>query len=238
MSTANSVPCSQNTMALAVSTALLRLAALYIMKWGYDRLSDLPNAKAIGGQRGGYFQFLTIQGLVLAWVTIFLALISDLFHSVSLIRTVKRKLLMISLPVATVVASVFWTLNASAPHLLLPSESPSASATPSLIRAPLPVDLALHAIPSLAMVFEFFFREEAYTKYEIKKNAWVMAVSFTTWYSGWVEYLASINKRYPYPFLEAPVTVRIGIYIGAATFGYFSFRVLNSLHRGKPLLKG
>ena len=117
--------------------------------------------------------------------------------------------------------------------------------------------MALHASPGLILLFEFFGMESKYAGTELKWDASIITVLYGILYTGWVEYLAPINKRCkysfisvyimgmlrndcfiqdPYPFLEAPTSARAGIYVTAAALGYLSFRALNMLHRGTPLL--
>jgi len=64
-----------------------------------------------------------------------------------------------------------------------------------LMKLPLKVDLALHAAPGVSLVFDFFFFEKQYTRYQVARVAPLAAVLFGVWYVGWVEYCASRNGR-------------------------------------------
>jgi len=221
-------------------TVLLRLSALYAMKWGYDDLNRSRAGRMIRNQHGGHWPYLTIQGLVLAWVTVFLAFVSDFLPRFRAIKTIKRRLLMLSLPIATVVSSIYWTLVSTAPHLILPpvkrtSPEFSSAAPPKHVSIPLQTDLVVHLFPSLMLLFEFFCMETKYGGNELTRDAGIMTVLFSIWYCGLVEYLAPLNNHYPYPFLDASAPTRAGIYLVASVLGYLSFRGLNMLHRGPPL---
>jgi len=127
------------------------------------------------------------------------------------------------------------------------SEPTSSSAPQTLMRIPLNVDLALHAVPAIALVLDFFFFEKRYTRYQVARVAPLTATLFGLWYVSWVEYCATHNGRcmcptsyfsslllipdaVPYPFLEYPYYIRALVYIGAMVQAFLSFRFLNSLH--------
>ena len=74
--------------------------ALSIMLWGFNSLSTIAANEWISKQKGGHFQFLTIQGLVLAALTMSLSLICDLLPNPQLFQTARRALLIIALPVS------------------------------------------------------------------------------------------------------------------------------------------
>ncbi|KII88639.1 hypothetical protein PLICRDRAFT_41839 [Plicaturopsis crispa FD-325 SS-3] len=222
-------------MSFRPGAVLLHAAAAGIMAYGYMGLSTLPLDAHIRSQKGGHLQFLTIQGLCVAWLTMAASLVADLFPSATSIKRVKRALFMISLPLAVVISSIYWTLLLAFPHLIMqafptsePTSSPSA---PAIAYVPLPIDLALHAAPALTLVADFFLLERKYTRSEARWAPLVTAVS-TVWYGAWVEYLATFNKTFPYPFLtENPFEIRVAIYGGAALLALVSFWGINGLHR-------
>jgi len=156
---------------------------------------------------------------------------------------VQRVLLMISLPIAFVVSSIYWTLLLVAPSLILPplptAEPSSSSAVPELARLSLDHDLALHASPVLALLLEFIFFQEKYSVREVNYGATFLAILAGAAYGSWVEYCASYNKTFPYPFLtENPFNIRIGIYAVATLLALLSFRGINFAHsRGKKATK-
>jgi len=222
------VPRPPRTAALA-----LHATAAYIMYWGFSTLDDTPGGEWIRTQKGQHFQFLTIHGLGVAWLTAVVSLLADFFPSKIALTGVKRGLLMISMPLEVVVSSIYWTLILLFPRLIMggpTSKLTSSTASLAFMRIPLRVDLALHAAPAIALVLDFFLFEKRYTGYQVRCVAPSIAILFGLWYVGWVEYCASHNGRFPYPFLEYPYYVRALVYAGAVVQAFLSFRFLNSLH--------
>ena len=81
------------------------------------------------------------------------------------------------------------------PKLILqknPNSEPSSSAE-ALTFIPLDVDLSLHAVPALALLFDFMFLETRYSKKESRYLAPLIVLSFATLYGSWVEYCAKFN---------------------------------------------
>lgn len=138
------------------------------------------------------------------------------------------------------------------PHLILrpkdPNTVPSSSLAQSeLTRIPLSTDLALHALPAITMIIDFFLFERRYPKSWVNRAAPLMCVAAGFGYSVWVEHCKSYNGtcKYstnsctgcnsdrcldPYPFLHAPTPIRVAIYAGATSLAYGALRLLNHLH--------
>jgi hypothetical protein len=74
------------------------------MSWGFQQLSTLAIDEWLSKQKGGHYQYLTNQGLILAIITMALSLLSDL-APLGPIKRLKRTLLLISLPVRAVLLS-------------------------------------------------------------------------------------------------------------------------------------
>jgi hypothetical protein len=68
-------------------------------------------------------------------------------------------------------------------------EEPS-SQLPEFIGIPLSMDLALHAVPALSLLLDFFAFEMPY--FDLGAAVKLM-VAFTLWYSTWVEYCGANN---------------------------------------------
>jgi len=85
-------------MARQPAAIVLHAAAAYIMYWGFSAIDGGPAGEWIRGQTGRHFQFLTIQGLWVAWFTMVVSLIVDIFPSNTILVGAKRGLLMISMP--------------------------------------------------------------------------------------------------------------------------------------------
>ena len=97
-----------------------------------------------------------------------------------------------------VVTTIYWTLILFFPTLILrpapePSE-PSATQSPDgLARIPISLDLALHAVPAISLLTDFFVFEKSYGPWPAKTGATIMSAAFGIWYSCWAEYCASYN---------------------------------------------
>ncbi|TRM68189.1 FAR-17a/AIG1-like protein [Schizophyllum amplum] len=220
-----------------VPAAILHASSAAVMAYGYNSLRGLPLDGIISTQYGGHFRFLTIQGLAIAFVTMVVSLLVDLLPAVQAIRTVKRAVMMVSLPVSIVVSSIYWTLLSLAPQLLLEKDSPG-EATPSssemlaLMRIPLDIDLSLHACPAATLLLDFLVFERKYSAGAVRVGARVAVLLSTVGYSWWAEHCAKYTDGvFPYPFLtESPFWGRVCIYAGAGSIAYFSFLGLNKLH--------
>ncbi|EPQ58200.1 hypothetical protein GLOTRDRAFT_110070 [Gloeophyllum trabeum ATCC 11539] len=206
------------------------------MAYGYNNLGSLIQNAWIEKQKGGHMQFLTIQGLMIAWLTMIISLVLDLFPSLTPLRRIKRVLFMIALPVSVVVTTIYWSLILFMPHMILqanPGTTPPTSSTeaPQLMRIPLKMDLALHAAPGVSLLADFMFFERKYDQQTALYAAPVLAALSGALYGTWVEYLAKFNGSFPYPFLtENPFEIRVAIYTGAVTLALVSFWIINSAH--------
>ncbi|KAJ7273599.1 FAR-17a/AIG1-like protein [Mycena haematopus] len=215
------------------SSAVLHVGAICAMTYGYNALHSLSINAWIDTQYGGHFQFLTIQGLAVAWLTMVAGLFEDFFPSIKGVRALKRGLFIVALPAATIVSSIYWTLLFVAPNLILQKMPTGSGDSPVLL--PLRIDLALHAVPSLALLADFMIFERKYRRNAIQYTAPVLLSLCTLWYGWWVERCASINGTFPYPFLTLnPFEIRLRIYVGAGTVAFLSFFALNALHPRSP----
>lgn len=226
--------------------AVVHTVALHVLTYGYFTLAnmDTPTDTWIRTQKGGHWQFLTVQALIAAMITFALSVLADFLPRSRAIVRAKRLTTMVALPTAVVVSGIYWSLILFAPSLILPpppptsfSSSPKASDSNSplnLVWIPLHVDLTVHLLPALFLIADFYLLEEKYTKRDVNTYGPIMTLLFGGWYVGWVEWLALYNHRYPYPFLNVPTAPRSAIYIGAAVGGYLAFRGLNALHHGSP----
>ncbi|KAG1803625.1 FAR-17a/AIG1-like protein [Suillus plorans] len=212
--------------------------AVGVMTYGFIGLRTLPIDGWIRAQKGGHFQFLTIQGLAAAWVTMILSLGCDLLPSFATLRTAKRASLMIALPVTHFASLTLSFIDESIPaHICnirsLPglSEPSSSSTLPSLARIPFNIDFSLHLAPVITLLVDFIFFEKKYTKKQAQIGSPLVVLACGTWYSWWVEHCASYNHTFPYPFLtENPFNIRIGIYAFVSFLAWSCFRLMNALH--------
>ncbi|KAI0831481.1 FAR-17a/AIG1-like protein [Trametes gibbosa] len=222
-------------MPVNIGAALLHATGVSVMTYGYLHLPDMVANIRMSEMKGGHFQFLTIQGLLLAWITMALGLGCDLSAS-GLLKRIKRTILMIALPISIVISTIYWNLLLFMPHMILMSDPEtttptSSSEVPLPERIPIEVDLALHAAPAITMFIDFYFLERRYSKRASRWGSIVLAGLAGAWYSWWVERCASYNGFFPYPFLtENPYPIRVIIYCVATSFAAVSFMVLNALH--------
>ncbi|KAG7442920.1 uncharacterized protein BT62DRAFT_935646 [Guyanagaster necrorhizus] len=222
-------------MAFSSSPVLLHSVAAAIMVWAHSQLGKSAIDIVVETQYGGHYQFLTILGLVASLCTMGVALLVDLFPSILVLRSLKRAMLMICMPVEAVIVSVYWTLLLLFPSLILQkdvvTEPTSSHDGPPLARTPLSLDLAMHVVPGLSLVMDFLVFEKKYSQ-ELVKLAVPVVLTCGGMYSSWAERNAKLNGGvFPYPFLtENPFETRLGIYVGACAIGYIYFRVLNALH--------
>jgi len=224
-----------------IIAALVHTVPLLCMRWGFGALGEFVPDAWINQQRGGHFQFLTIQGLFLAKATLVLCIMSDFLpQNLALMRT-RRAALMIALPLSIVVSAIYWSLITLAPGLIAmtpvndTSTGEPTSQSP-IFFLPLPVDVALHLSPVLSLALHFLLVEKAYNKRWQKLWAPLAAVSYAAFYASFQEWCASANGTFSYPFLNVPIQGRLGIYTAATLLAIGSFRVMNKVHRGYPLL--
>ncbi|KIM80725.1 hypothetical protein PILCRDRAFT_821982 [Piloderma croceum F 1598] len=215
------------------AAVLLHGSSAAIMAYGFNSLSSLQMDTWVNKQRGGHFQFLTVHGLCAAWLTMMMSLIADLFPSSIAIKKFKRVLLMTAMPLAVIIALIYWTLILFYPSLILLTD-PLSSTPEALVWTPLPIDLALHAVPGLALFIDFILLESKFSKNEARYGAPLVVFLSTVAYSSWAEYCATFNGSFPYPFLtENPFNIRLVIYAAVMTLALASFWIVNALHPQK-----
>jgi hypothetical protein len=97
---------------------------------------------------------------------------------------------------------------------------------------PLSPGLLLNFYLELALMIDFFVLEKKYKPPASTKGANALATGFGLVYALWIEHAATINHKFPYPFLNVmSVYQRIIFYIFAVGGALATFKLLNSLHR-------
>ncbi|GFZ46314.1 hypothetical protein JCM24511_04561 [Saitozyma sp. JCM 24511] len=211
------------------------VAVAGIMARGFLGLNDLAAGKHIE------YQYLTIVGLMTSGVVMMLSAINDLLPATTFIRPIKRSLLLFSMPVEIVITSIYWTLVAIKPELMFPPNpdlldpfregEPSTASADLLFRIPLWMDFSMHALPAISLLIDFFLFERRYKPPASTRGATLLAVCFGTTYSLWVEYCATINEKFPYPFLNVMDPIqRVVMYSFSTALSLAAFRALNALH--------
>lgn len=97
-----------------------------------------------------------------------------------------------------VISTIYWNLLLFMPHMILMADPEETTPTSSSqvsgpARLSLPVDLALHAAPAIAMFIDFYFFEPRYSKSVSRRGSIALAALSGSWYSWWVERCASYN---------------------------------------------
>ncbi|KAF9453243.1 hypothetical protein P691DRAFT_801584 [Macrolepiota fuliginosa MF-IS2] len=214
---------------------ILHAGAAGTIFWGFHSLKQLPVPPETRAQYGGFWQYLTIQGIYLAGLTMVLSLLLDVFPSVNALKIVKRSLLILTLPLNAIISLIYWPLILLLPSVILqkatqlPGDSPSDA---TLFYLPLEMDLALHAVPATSLALDFFLFERKYSRHATRFLAPLLSLAYTAWYGWWVERCgAKNNGMFPYPFLtDNPFDVRLAIYAGAGLVAPLFLLLLNSLH--------
>ncbi|KAL7409267.1 FAR-17a/AIG1-like protein [Mrakia frigida] len=213
----------------------IQVAAASYMYWGFHKLHTADFLSDIDNQYGGHWQFLTILGLWTSLLYLFISIFTPLLPSV--LHPLKRIILLLALPVETVITSIYWSLILLAPQLILPPATPVEGEVqpeePNLFRIPLSMDLALHAVPAVILLLEFFGWEKAYRGWRGSWGAAAVAAFAAVAYGTWSERCGARNNGlFPYPFLTFNTyETRLCIYGGATTFALFFFFGLNALKK-------
>jgi len=143
-----------------------------------------------------------------------------------------------------VISIIYWMLILLLPSMIVPEKEPTGEPSadplgkhvPELFFIPLPMDLALHLWPFITLATHFFFTETKYSTKTARVWAPLCAVAFGLWYSAFQEWCAAYNKTFSYPFLNVAFPIRVMIYLGSIGIATGGFTVLNSLHRGTPVV--
>jgi hypothetical protein len=99
-----------------------------------------------------------------------------------------------------VISLIYWPLVILCPQLILQLAAAEVPQTPTrsaeisfFVRIPLPVDLALHATPSLSILADFFLFESKYQRKDIQVGAPITTAAFGLWYGFGGEHCGKIN---------------------------------------------
>ncbi|TFK29832.1 hypothetical protein FA15DRAFT_663107 [Coprinopsis marcescibilis] len=226
---------------LSLLRPLFRLASAAIMVQGFRNIGNLQIDIVIRNQYGGHLQYLTMQGLAFAVLTMLIGATMDLIPPLKpLLRGIRRCFFIAAMPLAVIISSIYWTLLLLFPHLIIdpragpgnPSTPSSSEIAPPPFRLPLSVDFPLHAVPAISLLVDFLAFEPKYRRKEVNIGVPLVVGLYACFYGAWVEHCAARNDGvFPYPFLtQSPFEVRVVIYAGAALLAILSFRILNRIH--------
>ncbi|EKM82775.1 hypothetical protein AGABI1DRAFT_68712 [Agaricus bisporus var. burnettii JB137-S8] len=219
---------------MTIPRLLLHAGGAGTIFYAYNAIQGLQIHEVMASQYGGSWQYLTIQGIHLAELTLWISLILDFYPSARVLKLIKRSLLILSLPLNIVIASIYWPLILFFPAALLQE----AAGTPAsdamvdmLVYLPLHLDLAMHAVPAVALAVDFFIYEQKFGR-KSTILAPLLAFAYAIFYGSWVEHCSSRNNGvFPYPFLtDNTFNGRLAIYAGAASAAPLVFWFLNGIH--------
>ena len=159
-------------------SALVHVVGIISFTLSYKYLLDFPSM--INESYGWHFQYLTILGLTVAYLTFICGLLADITLSPLLFR-IKNTLSLCSAPLEVLISVLYWGICAIDRSLVVP---------PEIHLAPL-ADIGFHAAPSVLLVIDLLFLSPPWTI-----NAWpAMALSSTlaVGYWAWVEHCYKHN---------------------------------------------
>ncbi|KAM0754999.1 membrane protein [Meredithblackwellia eburnea MCA 4105] len=179
-----------------------------------------PASDFMKNQFGGHWAFLTVLGLAVSTATFAIALLKDIFPHIKAFDLLKTALMVVIVPAEGIIAILYWGMTAYDPTLLVP---PDAEFQISLF-----LDIGLHALPALFLWTDFLLFSPRMSK---EVNPLLVSAMCLLGYTTWLEYAASVNKRFPYPFLATLSKPQRSIfYIGMLPVLLALFYTANKVH--------
>ncbi|KAF7929312.1 uncharacterized protein EAE98_005231 [Botrytis deweyae] len=197
-------------------SALVHLIGLASFSLSYKYLFDFPTF--INSSYGWHFQYLTIIGLTLAFLTFVFGLLADITLS-SRLFLIKNSLSLCSAPLEVLISVLYWGISAIDKKLLVPPEihiSPYA-------------DIGFHAMPAILLTIDLLFLSPPWTINALPAMGLSSTLAVAYW--AWVEQCYKYNGFYPYPlFGHLDTTQRAILFTGAALTMTGSTAVLKWLY--------
>ncbi|KAL8864442.1 MAG: hypothetical protein Q9174_007352, partial [Haloplaca sp. 1 TL-2023] len=158
----------------------------------------------ISGTYGWHFQYLTIIGLFLSFLTFLLGTLSDLTLSRQLFR-IKNLLSITAAPMSLLITLLYFSLRLIDPELVVPAE----------LELPLPTDLSFHFNPTAFLLVDILLLSPPWTISAIPAMALSSCIALGYWF--WVEACYAKNGFYPYPLFDVVgFEARVGLFVGSA----------------------
>ncbi|GAA5898141.1 uncharacterized protein JCM6883_000936 [Sporobolomyces salmoneus] len=206
----------------------LHLFAFLSLTWSFGQLfKPSPIHDFMVAQYGGHWQYLTILSLGISWLVFLFALLKDVFPSINLFARLKTMTSLIATPVEGFVALMYWGLMLIDPSLLMPPDPE--------FYLPFKLDISIHGLPAVYLWLDFLCFSPPYPK---AAKPLTLSASAVLAYVTWMEYAASKNGRFPYPFLDTmPRVQRSLFYLVQVPVVIGLFKLTNGLHhliRGDP----
>ncbi|KAK1349138.1 FAR-17a/AIG1-like protein [Hamiltosporidium tvaerminnensis] len=178
---------------------IVRIFGLFLCFYGVsERTMPLEMASALRMSFGGRQQFLTIIGLNATILTLIFGLViryarldknGNIFKYVSSFHTF---LLSLIIPVEMTITILFWVLYLKDPTLLISKEFYERN-----IKIRLFSNLCMHLFPFILLIIEIID-----TNIKRSNIHLIAIIIFSITYYFWVSFIASMNKRWPYPLLD------------------------------------
>ncbi|CEQ42988.1 SPOSA6832_04861 [Sporobolomyces salmonicolor] len=204
------------TVPRSPAAVALHVVSFLSLTWSFRQLfKPSPMHDFMASQYGGHWQFLTILSLAAAWLTFAFALLKDAFPSVTLFARLKTTLAIVAVPVEGFVGVLYWSMQLYDPSLLTPPNP--------LFVLPFHLDISIHGLPAVLLWADFLAFSPPFPK---EANPASIAVTATMSYVAWMEFVASRNGTFPYPFLNELTKAQRSI------FYLFQIPVVIVLYRG------
>ncbi|GAA5828793.1 hypothetical protein JCM3766R1_003822 [Sporobolomyces carnicolor] len=202
----------------AIALHLLSFASL---SWSFGELfKPSPIHDFMVSQYGGHWQYLTILSLGVSWLVFLFALLKDTFPSVNLFARLKTMTSLIATPIEGFVALAYWGLMLLDPSLLVPPDPE--------FYLPFKLDISIHGLPAIMLWVDFLCFSPPYPK---SARPFALSTSAVVAYVSWMEFTASKNGRFPYPFLDTmPKAQRSLFYLVQVPVVIGLFKATNGLH--------
>jgi hypothetical protein len=187
---------------------LARFGGLYACTYSFTWLLSINSPTA--ASFGWHFQYLTVLGLLLTAITLLASMLNS---------DAKQLLLGVTVPVESLVTSMYWSLALYDPALVVLDAS---------IGIPLLVDLCFHLFPFLAVATELF----VYTPEFKASQVHVVVLSvLSVVYGVWAHVCFYMNGYWIYPFLtHLSDEYRIGFFVVGSVLGVVAYGVAAQLH--------
>lgn len=177
--------------------------ALGIMSFAssFVYLANFPSF--INDSYGWHFQYLTILGLSIAFLTFVFGFLSDLTLSPKLF-VLKNSLALCSAPLEVLISILYWGICAIDSSLVVP---PEVDLNPY-------ADIGFHLMPALLLSIDLLFFSPPWTIHAFPAMGLSSVLAFGYW--AWVEHCFKHNGWYPYPLFAAMSTPQRAILFGAS----------------------
>ncbi|GAA6007152.1 hypothetical protein JCM11491_003024 [Sporobolomyces phaffii] len=209
------------TVPRSIPAIALHLFAFVSLTWSFGELFKPSKIHDfMVSQYGGHWQYLTILSLGITWLLFLFALLKDAFPSVNLFARLKTSLGVIAVPVEGFVALMYWGLMLLDPSLLVPPDPE--------FYLPFKLDISIHGLPAVYLWLDFLCFSPPVPK---AARPFAISTAAVLSYVTWMEFAASKNGRFPYPFLDTmPKSYRSIFYLFQVPLVIGLFKAANEAH--------